>query len=117
MEYKEKTFNLAKQLLLSIHFDPNLDLLLSCDASEYGISAVLEHCLLDGAECPIGFVSRRLSKAECSSSQIEKEICLVVFGINDFTHTALFASSSDYSSNSLTTLPSTVNRRLSKSVR
>ena len=78
MEYKEKTFNLAK-LLLSIHFDPPL--LLSCDASEYGISAVLEHCLLDGAECPIGFVSRGLSKAECSSSQIEKEICLVVFGI------------------------------------
>ena len=70
-------FNLAKQLLLSnnvlIHFDPTLDLLLSCDTSEYGISAILAHCLPDASERPIGFVSRTLSEAECSSSLIESK--------------------------------------------
>ena len=84
-EEKEKTFNLAKRLLLSnnvlIHFDPTLDLLLSCDVSEYGIGAVLAHCLPDGSECPIGFVSCTLSEAERSSSQIEKETLFCMFGV------------------------------------
>ena len=90
-----KTFNLAKQLLLSnnvlIHFDPTLDFLLSCNTSEYGIDAVLAHCL---QERPIGFVSRTLSEAERSSSQIEKQTLSCVFlESNYFTRTSLFASS------------------------
>ena len=93
MEEKEKTFNLVKRLLLSnnvlIHFDPTLDLLLSCDASEYGIGAVLAHCLPDGSERLIGFVSCTLSEAERSSSQIEKETLSCMFGVKRF-HLYLF---------------------------
>ena len=92
---KKKTFNLAKRLLLSnnvlIHFDPTLDLLLSCDASEYGIGAVLVHCLPDGSKLLIGFVSRTISEAECSYSQ-ETLSCMFLES-NNFTRTSLVASS------------------------
>ena len=57
------------------HFDSNLKLILACDASAYGVSAVLaHHCVgavlahqkADGTEKPIGYASRTLSKAERS---------------------------------------------------
>ena len=68
-EGKEKqAFRLSNQLLLSsqtlAHFDPNLDIVLACDASAYGIGAVLSHRLSDGTEKPVGFASRTLSTAE-----------------------------------------------------
>ena len=42
---------------LLVHFDPSLEIILSCDASPYGIGAVLAHQLNDRSEKPIGFVS------------------------------------------------------------
>ena len=46
------------------HFDSNLDIVLACDASVYGIDVVLFHRLADGTEIPVGFASRTLSTAE-----------------------------------------------------
>ena len=73
---------LSQELLVSsqllVHVDPDLQIVLACDASVYGIGAVLSHCMPGGTERPIGFVSRTLSDAEKKYVQIEREgdVCL-----------------------------------------
>lgn len=60
-----QAFEVAKSLLIStkvlVHFDSSLDLLLACDASAYGLGAVLSHKMAYGSERPIAFASRVLS--------------------------------------------------------
>ena len=69
---------------LLVHFNPDLPLILMCDASSYGIGAVLAHRMPDGTERPIGYTSRSLSKAERNYSQIEREALALVFGVRKF---------------------------------
>ena len=87
------TFETAKsQLLLSqvlAHYDPNLELVIACDASAYGVGAVLSHRMPDGVERPIGFVSRTLSDTEKKYSQIEKEGLACMFSVTRF-HTYVY---------------------------
>ena len=90
---QKKAFERSKELLLSsqllVHFDPNLEIHLACDASSYGIGAVLTHKMPDGSEKPVGFVSRTLTDAEKKYSQIEKEGLACVYGVTRF-HSYLF---------------------------
>ena len=85
---QKQAFENSKKLLLSsqvlVHFDPSLEIHLACDASAYGIGAVLSHQMPDGTEKPIGFVSRTLSETEKKYSQLEKEALSCVVGVTRF---------------------------------
>ena len=69
--------------LVLCHHDPKKPIRLACDASPYGVGAVLSH-IIDGQERPIAFASRTLTKTERNYSQIDKEALAIIFGIKRF---------------------------------
>lgn len=56
------------------HFDPNMEIHLACDTSEYGIGAVWFHEYPDGMEKPVAFVSRTLNEAEKSIHRLRRKV-------------------------------------------
>ena len=85
---QEESFQKSKKLLLSAkvltHYNPQLPIVLACDASAYGIGAVLAHRMSDGTDRPIAYASRTLNSSECNYSQIEKEGLACIFGVKKF---------------------------------
>lgn len=84
----DKAFKMAKQLITSetvlTHYDPSLPLRVACDASPYGIGAVLSHKMTDGSERPIAFASRSLTVSERKYAQIDREGLSLVWGVKKF---------------------------------
>ncbi|KAM7312980.1 uncharacterized protein ISCGN_002903 [Ixodes scapularis] len=66
------------------HYDPSKPLQVACDASQYGIGAVLSHVTEDGSTRPVAYASRTLTEAEKKYSQLEKEALAIIFGIKKF---------------------------------
>ena len=81
----QQVFRQVKEQLASakvlVHYNSELSLSLACNASSYGIGAVISHTFPDGAERPIAFASRSLLPAERNYSQLDKEALSLVFGV------------------------------------
>ena len=85
---QEGAFNKSKEMLTSTailtHYDSCKEIVLTCDASPYGIGAVISHVMENGDEKPIAYTSRTLSTAEKNYAQIDKEGLAVVYGVKKF---------------------------------
>ena len=85
---QQDAFMKCKEMLKSstvlVHYNPDLPLLLNCDASPVGVTCILSHVMPDGSERPVMYASRTLQQAERNYSQLEREALGIVFGIKYF---------------------------------
>ena len=84
----QRAFQELKQKLAStdvlVHYDTDLPLKLACNASVYGVGAVISHVFPNGEERPIAYASRTLTNSEKNYAQIEKEALSLIFGVKKF---------------------------------
>lgn len=64
-----------------VHFDPNLPIIVTADASDNGIAGMLSH-VIDGEERTVACVSRTLQPSERNMSTIMKEALAIYFTVN-----------------------------------
>ena len=75
---------MLKSSTVLVHYNPDLPLLLNCDASPVGVACILSHVMPDGSERPVMYASRTLQQAERNYSHLEHEALGIVFGIKYF---------------------------------
>ena len=87
---QQVAFDKIKEMLIAlnllVHFDENKPLMLSCDASLYGVGAVLSHLMDNQSDKPIAYASCSLSTVERKYSQLDKEALAILFGVSKFHH-------------------------------
>jgi len=67
-----------------VHFNPKYPIIVSSDASEYGLGAAISHRLPDGSERPVAFASRTLKSSEKHYSVIDREALGIIFAVKKF---------------------------------
>lgn len=78
--------NLKKEIgsdRVVVPYDPEQTVVLTTDASPFGIAAVLSH-YVNNEERPIAFASRSLTRAEQNYSQLDREALAIVYGVSHF---------------------------------
>ncbi|KAG8175165.1 hypothetical protein JTE90_024682 [Oedothorax gibbosus] len=84
----EEAYKASKGLLttddLLVHYDEKLPLILTSDASSYGLGSVLSHLLPNGKEAPVAYYSRTMTKTERNYSQTDKEALAILAGVKKF---------------------------------
>ena len=84
-EAEQAAFEAAKHMLAStkllVHYDLEKEVIVCCDASPYGLGAVLAHRYPDGSERPIEYASRTLNAAERNYSQTDREALAIIFAV------------------------------------
>ena len=84
----QTAFDQIKKALLSdlflTHYDQKLDIIVTSDASSYGVGACILHKMPDGTKKPIAHASRTLLPAEKHYSQIEKVALGIIFAVPKF---------------------------------
>ena len=64
------------------HYNPTKPKLLQCDASNYGLGAVLSRIKEDNTGRAVEFASKTLNAAERNYSQLDKEGAAIMFAFN-----------------------------------
>lgn len=81
-------FEAVKRLLSSksflVQYNETLPLILTCDASPFGIGAVISQRMPNGTEAPIAFYSKTLMAAKRNYSQLNKETLAAVAEVKWF---------------------------------
>ena len=84
----DDAFEAAKAQFLSdtvlTHYDVTKPLILACDASPYGVGAVLSHIMENGEERPVAYASQTLTSAEKNYAQLQKEALALIFGVKKY---------------------------------
>uniref|UniRef100_A0A5S6QAX4 RNA-directed DNA polymerase n=1 Tax=Trichuris muris TaxID=70415 RepID=A0A5S6QAX4_TRIMR len=85
----DQSFEAVKRLLTStsvlVPFDTASSTILTCDASPYGLGAVLSQ-IQNGKEVTIAFASRTLTRSERNYAQIDREALALIWGVRKFHH-------------------------------
>ena len=85
---QQDVFDTVKSQLASskvlVHYDSDIDLVLSCDASPYGVGAVLSHRFGADSERLIAYASHTMAPAEKRYSHLDKEALAIIFGLKKF---------------------------------
>ena len=83
----EKCKQLASNPALLTHFDPAKPVVLTTDASPYGVGACLSHKVVTDNKTrllPIAYASASLKASQCNYSQVDREGLAVYWGVNYF---------------------------------
>lgn len=98
----EQAFNNAKWDLklaeVLTNFEPEKQLILTCDTSDYGISAILSQITAEG-ERPISYASKTLTTSERKYAAIDKEARAIIFGVTkyyDYLYNRKFIPKTDH---------------------
>jgi len=81
---QQAAFEKVKEMLtapnLLVYYDDNKPLVLACDASPYGVGAVLSHVIAHHTERLIAYASCSLNPTERKYSQLDKGSLPILFG-------------------------------------